>query len=261
MLKSQLNEISGISFVNSDVLACVNDEKGVIYLFDIKKGSVVNSFNFHDDADFEDIQVVGDKIYVLESDGDIFCIENFDNSISIDVKKEKTPLGKDNNCEGLTYSPSWNSLLIACKGEASIRKKNDFDKYKAVYRYIIDSDKLLESPVMLINKDNLVDESNLSRKSAATEKLKMLNMIKGKRSFQPSAIAIHPISGNVYLLSSNDQILAVYSDMGKLLDVEYLNTKLFTQPEGMCFSKEGKLYIANEANGLGASILCFDFMN
>jgi len=90
--------------------------------------------------------------------------------------------------------------------------------------------------------------------------VKLLKQIKGRIKFQPSAIAIHPFTGNIYLLSNIGRILVVYSGDGELLDVVYLSKDIFSQPEGMCFDKEGDLYISNEANGLGARILCFDFM-
>jgi len=221
----------------------------------------ISSFSFHDDGDFEDIQVIGRKIYVLDSDGDIYKIKNYNNPEKMKVDKDETPLSIENNCEGLAYVPSWNALLIACKGSASIRKKNNLDDYKAVYRYDLKKKKLLESPVMLIDKNNLIDNTTLVKETKASAKVDLLREMKSDLNFRPSAIAIHPFTGNVYILSFVGRLLTSYSPSGILLDIEYLDKKIFSQPEGMCFDEKGNLYIANEANGLGASILSFEYLN
>jgi len=213
-LKAELNEISGISFVNKNVLACVQDEKGEVFFYDLNQRKCISSFSFHDDGDFEDIQVIGR-----------------------------------------------NALLIACKGSASIRKKNNLDDYKAVYRYDLKKKKLLESPVMLIDKNNLIDNTTLVKETKASAKVDLLREMKSDLNFRPSAIAIHPFTGNVYILSFVGRLLTSYSPSGILLDIEYLDKKIFSQPEGMCFDEKGNLYIANEANGLGASILSFEYLN
>ena len=44
---------------------------------------------------------------------------------------------------------------------------------------------------------------------------------------------------------------------GNVLDVQDLRNNIFRQPEGICFSPSGDLFISNEGNGGKATILRF----
>ena len=77
--------------------------------------------------------------------------------------------------------------------------------------------------------------------------------------FNPSAIAIHPQSHNIYLLSTKDnKCMAVYNREGKLIAFQKIDKDLMPQPEGICFSPDGKLYISSEGNKHGHGKL-FEF--
>src|SRR5205085_5956988 len=96
-LPGSLHEISGISFYKKSELACVQDEKGIIYFYNIKKDKLRNEIPFSKDEDYEGIANVNDTLYVLSSKGIIF---------EVDSVKEKgysnsypTFLSKENNCE------------------------------------------------------------------------------------------------------------------------------------------------------------------
>ncbi|MEO6905999.1 MAG: SdiA-regulated domain-containing protein, partial [Ginsengibacter sp.] len=72
-------------------------------------------------------------------------------------------------------------------------------------------------------------------------------LAKDKISFNPSAIAIHPITHEIYLLSTKDnKCMAVYNRDGKLISFQSIDSDLMPQPEGICFSPDGKLYISSE---------------
>ncbi len=90
------------------------------------------------------------------------------------------------------------------------------------------------------------------------ELLAFFNISDGDVSFQPSAIAIHPITGNLYILASVGKSLAVFSKQGKMLSLVRLNSKIHAQPEGICFSPDGTLYIVNEGKDGKGIILKFE---
>ena len=64
--------------------------------------------------------------------------------------------------------------------------------------------------------------------------------------FHPSGLAIHPKSGNIYILSSKGKTMMILSPEGKIIALEKLNKKIHTQPEGIVFDQDGTLYISNE---------------
>ena len=42
-LPATLNEISGITILNNNEIACVQDELGIIYIYDLKEGKIIIS--------------------------------------------------------------------------------------------------------------------------------------------------------------------------------------------------------------------------
>jgi len=110
---------------------------------------------------------------------------------------------------------------------------------------------------MLIKLDDLTDYSSLNALAELSYRLAGLLDVNGDIRFQPSAIAIHPESKNVYILSFTSSVLAVYTSYGELVTASNLNKRIFMQPEGICFDDENSLYISNEGNGGTANILKF----
>ncbi|MDZ7777923.1 MAG: hypothetical protein U5L09_21065 [Bacteroidales bacterium] len=76
-MPSVLEEISGIHLLSDGLFACIQDEQGIIFLYDTTERKVVQEIPFDKDKDYEDIEVVGEDAYVLESDGDIRRVKNF----------------------------------------------------------------------------------------------------------------------------------------------------------------------------------------
>ena len=85
-LPKELEEISGLSFFAKNQLACIQDEDGIFYVYDLKKQSIVRKDQFGKKGDYEAVEVVEDTAYVLESNGDIFFFHVGKNGIG-DVRK------------------------------------------------------------------------------------------------------------------------------------------------------------------------------
>ena len=86
---------------------------------------------------------------------------------------------------------------------------------------------------------------------------KRLRLIESETSFKPSGIAIHPIDGEVYIISSVGKLLIILNRSGKVQNVIELDPKIFRQPEGICFSPKGDMFISNEGQGGKGYILKF----
>ena len=54
--------------------------------------------------------------------------------------------------------------------------------------------------------------------------------------------------GDIYILSA-DRVLVVYDADLNLKEVAKLNPRMYYQPEGICFSPAGTLYISSEGDG------------
>lgn len=256
-LKNELREISGLTYYNEHSLLCVNDEKGIIYKYNLKKKEITKKYKFDRSGDYEGIEMVGNQVYVLRSDGSIFAVDHMKDENILSVKN-KTLLNAGNNTEGLGFDSKDNSLLIACKGNSGINKK--FKGKKAIYKYSLDSNILSTSPSYLIDQKRIrkiLKFSGYTNFSATL--LEIINPSEGDVSFQPSAIAVHPITNNLYVLASVGKLLVVLNPKGEFLAVVKLKRKLFRQPEGICFSPDGTMFISNEGKGGAANIYKFTY--
>ncbi len=233
-MDKKLREISGISWLGNDRLACIEDENGIIYVFDMKQQKLSAMYKFGGPGDYEDIAVKGDIAWVLASNGVLYKVNDF-KSDARETIKIKTPLKSKNNTEGLAFDKSGNSLLIACKDVPSIKAEKPLDNMRAVYRFDVQTLRLQEDPAFVVD-----------RRQANTE-------------FRPSGIAVNPIDHEIYIISASKGMLITIDESGKVRHVRTLSRKVFSQPEGICFSPVGDLYISNEGRTGRGTIMKFKY--
>ncbi|MBN1821393.1 MAG: SdiA-regulated domain-containing protein [Prolixibacteraceae bacterium] len=256
-LSGRLTEVSGLSFYKENLLTLVQDEKGNVYFFDTEKEKITDKIDFANDGDYEGVEVVGDEIWVLKSNGILFRIKNPEKEKSLDVKDYDTDLNKRNDTEGLAFDRKNNRLLVACKGFPFINSEKG-EGIRAVYSFDLDKKKLSDKPVIEIDIEKIKELRKLNVAAKLGIKLlKLFNPSKGDITFQPSGIAIHPETGNIYILASTGNLLLVCDEKGNFLAVVKLNSGLFNQPEGICFDPDGNLYISNEGEEFAATLLKF----
>lgn len=234
VLPESLEEISGLTYYAPNQLACLNDEHGRMYVFDTNKGEIVHRVRFAGTGDFEGIEKVGNEIFAIKSNGNLY---RFNEDISGEVVKIETPFKSENNVEGLGYDPISGNLLIALKGNGAIDDKKV--KGKTIFGFHIASKTFSEVPLFII-KDEDVER------------------VMGKsKDIKPSGVAVHPISGDIYVVASVGRVLIVFNRDGSPKNLSALKRSLFPQPEGITFSPNGDLYISNEREGEGGTILHF----
>jgi len=255
-LPSELLEISALGYDQHQKLhVSVNDEKGILYILDLKKCKIHNKFNFGSKGDYEGIESVGDIVYILKSNGNIYPFDITSGEVG---KTIKTPLSLTNDVEGLGYDKIRGELIFACKGSPNIKDHDDLKHSKAFYTYQIDSDDFHKKPKFVVKDRKLKEfvEENMKNISKSKQK-KLKERIK---HFSPSAIAKHPISEHFYILSSVGRSLVICNDDGKLVNVIFLNPDIHSQPEGITFDPSGKMYISNEGRSLIAKIYTYDYI-
>lgn len=257
-LPESLVEISGLSYIDDQRLACIQDENGIIYIFNVKNGEVEQEINFGDDGDYEGIEVIETNAWVLKSNGTLYNVTDYLNKTESETKKIATLLSSRNNAEGLAYDPLNKNLIIACKGYPFLEDKKE-SAYKAIYSFSPETRKLNKKPFLLIDLDTIKYYKKIDPMTRlGDEVMAFLDPSEGDKTFQPSGIAIEPVTGDLFILGSVGRLLLVFSGKSEMLAIIKLQPKIFPKPEGICFSRDGILYISNEGAGKQGSIFQFE---
>jgi len=259
-LDKNLEEISGLGIdAVGKFLYAVQDEKGLVFKLDKSTGEIVDKIKFHKDGDYEGIELVGDKVYVVKSTGTIYEIKNLGDK-NQEMKKYNSFLSRENDVEGLAFDAENNRLLVACKGIPATGESFEVMRYKKViYAYDIETSTLSPDPIYTIQLDNI--RKYLDQHTTLKEYEKLLEFFsagKENLTFNPSAIAVHPISNKIYIISSSGKVLIVLDPSGDIIHIEKLKKSIHAQPEGIVFDSDGTLYISNEAKGKKPKIHRFD---
>ncbi len=245
-LPEELKEISGLSMDTSeDFVFCVQDEEGVVYKLDLSDGSIADKFPFWKAGDYEGIELAGNELYVVKNTGTIYQIHHLGKTDQ-QVEKYNTELKQDNDVEGLAFDAGGNRLLLACKGSPHITA-DTVSLEKAIYEFSLDSFKLNTTPVILIRFEEVQKFVKTTPELRSFEKLtEYFQPGETEFTFNPSAISVHPLTGEIYLLSATKKLMAVLSPEGEILYMEKMDKNIHSQPEGICFASDGTLYISNE---------------
>jgi uncharacterized protein YjiK len=235
-----LNEISGIFYHAGDSgLLAISDNQEKIIGISLKENKLrdVTKKVVDKGSDLEDIVMVDSTIYILKSVGIVKAVKPGaqDSSQVIDYI---LPLPGKNDFETMYYEPSQNALILICKSCETEKGTG----MRSAYKFSLDSKEFDTSAIFTVSQ---VQVEEILKESDA--------------NLAPSAAAIHPITQQLYILSSAGNLLVVANRQGKVLNVYKLNPDTFQQAEGIAFAPDGDMYISNEGKLGKPTLLYFPY--
>ncbi|MBK8584705.1 MAG: SdiA-regulated domain-containing protein [Bacteroidetes bacterium] len=249
-LPVELKEISGLTDVNDSQFACVQDEHGILYLYNMPSSSISKRINFGPPGDYEGLTRVGNDYYVLHSNGDLIELIDPFSEGKFSSKTYNLKLQSPNN-EGLCYDPITNSLLIAAKSKGI--EKNE----RLIYSFDLKKKICSEIPWMTLHLDKLksdVGKFGIKPIQKVNKNGKVVELF----NFRPASLAIHPKSGEIYIISAADFLLIVLDRNSKVKHALELNESLFEKAEGITFLPDHSMIITSEGVDFQPKIFKFD---
>jgi uncharacterized protein YjiK len=235
-LPADLAEISGLAYTPDGRLLAHGDEQAVVYQIDLASGRPVKRFGIGGPSgpllgDFEDILVVGDRIFLVTSQGEILeAREGGDGETKPPLRRGRG-LGGACEVEGMTWDEGSRSLLLLCK-----QAKGKQWRGQVVILAVSSETGEFEPEPRLV-----IPEAELQR-------------VTGAKSFAGSAITRHPRSGTYLMLAAAQRAYAEIDSTGKVLGGGRLSAQRHRQPEGIAIAPDLTLLISDEAAGRTATI-------
>ena len=222
-----LEEISGITYFALNRIACVQDEDGTIFIYDLEKEVIEKEIDFGGSGDYEALTVIENDAFVLRSDGVLFEVKNFQHA----PKTVEYDPGIDHsiNFEGLCLSKDARKLLMITKDEDG---NNDV---RNIYSFHLGSRTFDKEPFSRLEIEKGIFKNY-------------------EGSFRPSEIEINPSTREFYILDGRNPRLLILNSSLKVLEMIPFDEDEFEQPEGITFGN-GKLFISNEAGKNAGNIL------
>jgi len=242
LVNVELKEISGLSPTETEGrYLAIADERGEVFFIDGNGGGAISQrVLFREKGDFEGVEMIGTTIWAAKSNGDLFEITNWKKNPP-EVAEHKTSLKKTNDVEGLAYDPWRKSLLLACK------ENPDSLYLRGIYVFNLETKALDEAPAYSINPEDVN---------------RLVPYSEGEKHdyFSPSGLAVHPFTGDLYVISTALKRLVVLDyKTGQVKFAQRLNKKILPQPEGISFDPAGNLLLSSEGKLGEGLILKFDF--
>ncbi|GAB2825806.1 hypothetical protein [Ferruginibacter profundus] len=233
-LPKSLQEISGIAAVDDSIIACIADEKGEVYFYNLNSSTIDKKLKFANKGDFEDLTIVKDTLYVLDSKGVIWVIKNY--LLQPEVSSVTLNIAPPFELEGLCHRKD--TLYIAAKYYHN-KKRNETGDLPL---WKLTSEWSVSKPLF-----NLPDYI-----SPGASQLPV--------PFHTSAIVFNESVQQWYCISTHTKLFIQCSYDGNIINVQPLSGQEFSQPEGICFSTAGDLLISNEGKDGAGTILLFSHL-
>jgi hypothetical protein len=235
-LPADLAEVSGLAYTPDGRLFAHGDEQAVVYQIDPALGRPVKRFGVGGPSgplpgDFEDIEVVGDRIFLVTSAGQVIEAREASDGETRPPVRQGRGLGGACEVEGMTWDEGSQSLLLLCKQVHGKRWAG---------RVVI----LAVSP----------ENGEFEPQPRLTVSENELQRVTGAKRFAGSAITRHPRTGTYLMIAGPQRVYAEIDSTGKVLGGGKLDARRHRQPEGLAIAPDLTLMISDEAAGKRATI-------
>jgi uncharacterized protein YjiK len=250
-LPAELHEVSGLAVTPDGRVFAHGDEHGVVFQVNPQTGEVVKRFSLRPGTeqldlgkksrdgqvagDFEDIAVVGDRFFLVTSNGVLLEFREGRDGEAVPFTAYPTALDQICEVEGLAYDPASDALLPLCK-----QMKDKGARHRVeIYSWSVRDRRLAERPRL-------------------TVPFSSLEPLTGAKAFNGSALIFTPGGKSLAMVAGPQQVFAEVSLDGKPIMGGALDRAAQPQPEGAAFLPDGTLLVSSEGGKGQASISSYE---
>jgi len=120
------------------------------------------------------------------------------------------------------------------------------NRLRSVYTFNVNKNRFTSAPLFSFDVDEIERFAAENGIRIHANRITELNDTVHGLTIIPNAIAVHPKTNEVYILSGTDRSLIVFDQFGVVKNYSELDASLFPNPTGLTFAQNGDLLISNE---------------
>ena len=238
ILPREMGEVSGLALTSDGRLLAHGDEWGDVYVIDPRGGALLKRFSIGANggdtrADFEGITVVGDRIFMVASNGMLYEFAEGADGERVGFTLHDTRLGNECEFEGVAFDSAQGILVLPCKNVGTKNLRDDL----VLYRWRLGG----------------TGDSTLV---PLTIPLRIVIASNAWKDLHPSDVTVNPVTGNYVLIAAQEKALIEITPLGEVVRAIALPGK-HKQAEGIALTPDGILIVGDEATTRPASLTLY----
>jgi hypothetical protein len=227
---------SDVTMLDSTHLVGIEPINGSVFLIDLNSNSISRQLSLGAEFQFVDISRMDSTLILLDSESKVhFLLPPYDSTSYVSRNETK----ENFITSGICFHQSTKRLFLL----SEVQETGEGQTSCFLYSFNLNKRQLKEEPLFEINSSAIETFALNNNLPLPKNKVSFCGDSLEGLTFNPSAIAIHPKTNEIYVLSSDDRSLVVYNQFGEVVNFTTLNAKLFSKPTGMTFQDNGDLLI------------------
>ena len=227
---------SDVTMLDSTHMIGIEPVNGNVMMIDLLNNSIASQLSLGSEFKFVDVSKMDSTLILFDSNSKVhFLLPPYDSTSFVSTNETK----ENFSTSGICFHESTKRLFLL--SEVQEKEEGQFSSF--LYAFNLNKRQLREEPLFEINSfaiETFAINNNLrlprNKVTYDGDTVEGLN-------FTPSALAIHPKTNEIYVLSSDDRTLVVYNQFGDVVNFTVLDAMIFSKPTGMTFQENGDLLI------------------
>lgn len=233
-----IQPFSDIALLDSTHLLGLNQESGMMFVYDLNDHSVVPFLSWDMESKIRNISTLDSTLLLVDDAKHIhFLSSPYDSSSLTTLNLENEQFDPTSVC----YHKETNRLFLIASNE----ERTEGYSNSSIYAYNLNQRKLNAQPLFSISGEDIEAFAIQNNLMIARSDLSIMDDTLESMNFTPTAIAVHPKTNEIYILSGSDHSLAVFNQFGEIVNFTTLDKNTFSHPSAMTFKKNGDLVITD----------------